>query len=304
MGKRKDTVVAKVNAEELYDTQLESAVKNYNQFLKDQGIEMRALGQDQMHKVRHFMLQKLVERELLHQEALKKKIKVTKQEIDKVMENSEAKYPTHEKFLEDVLEEGETIENYRERLAYDMLVNKLTAKRYEDLKKEFSPEEIEQFYQQNTQLFAQPESVNIGHILLNIEEDGDAKKWDEGKKKLLKLRESKKDFRELAKEYSECPTGKKGGDLGFVPRGRLFQPLELAAFKLKINEISQPIESNAGIHLIKLYDRRPQGFIPPYDEIKELVEQAAKTNQAQQIYQDYIVEIQAKATVKLFDYSD
>jgi len=304
MGNRKETVVAKVNAEELYETQLESAVKNYNQFLKDQGIEMRALGQDQMHKVRHFMLQKLVERELLHQEALKKKIKVTKEEIDKVMETSESNYPSHQDFLDDVLEEGETIENYRERLAYDMLVNKLTSKRYEDRKKEHSPNEVQQFYQQNTQLFAQPESVNIGHILLNIEEDGNTKEWDKAKKKLLKLRENKKDFRELAKEHSECPTGKKGGDLGFVPRGRLFQPLELAAFKLKDNEISQPVESNAGIHLIKLYERRPQGFIPPYDEITELVDQAAKTNQAQQIYQDYIEELQAKATVKLLDYSD
>ena len=159
MGKRKEVVVAKVNAEELYESQLDSAVKNYNQFLKDQGIELRALGQDQMHKVRHFMLQKLVERELLHQEALKEKIKVTKQEIDKVMETSEGNYPSHQAFLEDVLEEGETIEKYRERLAYDMLVNKLTSKRYEDRKKELSAEEIERFYKNNTQLFAQPESV-------------------------------------------------------------------------------------------------------------------------------------------------
>ena len=304
MGKRKEFVVAKVNAEELYESQLDSAVKNYNQFLKDQGIELRALGQDQMHKVRHFMLQKLVERELLHQEALKNKIKVSKEEIDKVMETSEGNYPSHQAFLDDVLEEGETIENYRERLAYDMLVNKLTSKRYEDRKKDPSEEEIEQFYQKNTQLFAQPESVNIGHILLNIKEDGDANEWDKAKKKLLALRESKKDFRKLAQEYSECPTGEKGGDLGFVPRGKLFQPLELAAFKLKPNEISQPVESNAGIHLIKLYERRPEGFIPPFDEIKELVEQAAKTHHAQQIYQDYIEEIQDKATVKLFDYSD
>ena len=304
MGKRKETVVAKVNAEELYESQLESAVKNYNQFLKEQGIEMRALGQDQMHKVRHFMLQKLVERELLHQEALKKKIKVTKQEIDKVMETSEGNYPSHQAFLEDVLDEGETIESYRERLAYDMLVNKLTSKRYEDRKTELSTEERHQFYQQNTQLFAQPESVNIGHILLSIEEDGDNKEWDEAKKKLAKLRESKKDFRELAKEHSQCPSGKKGGDLGFVPQGKLFQPLEIAAFKLKPNEISQPVESNAGVHLIKLYDRRPKGFIPPYDEIKELVAQAAKTHQAQQIYQEFVDEIQVKATVKLFDYSE
>ena len=209
MGKRKETVVAKVNAEELYEPQLESAVKNYNQFLKEQGIEMRALGQDQMHKVRHFMLQKLVERELLHQEALKKKIKVTKQEIDKVMETSEGNYPSHQDFLEDVLEEGETIENYRERLAYDMLVNKLTSKRYEDRKTELSAEEMQQFYQQNTQLFAQPESVNIGHILLNIEQDGDTKEWDKAKKKLLNCGRVKKSFVNLPRNFQSALRGKR-----------------------------------------------------------------------------------------------
>lgn len=302
MSKRKETVVAKVNAEELFESQLERAVKNYNQFLKDQGIEMRALGQDQMHNLRHFMLQKMVERELLHQEALKKKLKVTKQEIDKVMEASEANYPTHQDFLNDALEDGETIESYRERVAYDMLVNKLTAKRYEERKKPLTKEVIRHFYQQNTRLFAQPESVNIGHILIKVDQEADNKTWEGAKKKLLDLKKSKKDFRTLAKEHSECPSSQNGGDLGFIPRGKLVQPLEIAAFKLKVNGISQPIESNEGVHLIKLYDRRKQGFIPPFEEIKDLVEQAAKTDQAQRIYQEYIEEIRAKSTVKLFNY--
>ena len=304
MSKRKETVVAKVNAEDLFESQLERAVKNYNQFLKDQGIEMRALGQDQMHKLRHFMLQKMVERELLHQEALKKKLKVSKEEIDKVMETSEAQYPTHQDFLDDVLEEGETIENYRERVAYDMLVNTLTAKRYEERKKLLAPEAIQHFYQENTQLFAQPESVKIGHILIKVDQDADNKTWEKAKKKLLDLKKSTKDFRTLAKEHSECPSAQNGGDLGFIPRGKLFQPLEITAFKLKSNQISQPIESNEGVHLIKLYEQRPQGFIPPFEEIKDLVEQAAKTDQAQRIYQEYIEEIQAKSTVKLFNYAD
>ena len=303
MSKRKETIVAKVNAEDLFESQLERAVKNYNQFLKDQGIEMRALGQDQMHTLRHFMPQKMVERELLHQEALKKKLKVTKQEIDKVMETSEANYPTHQDFLDDVLEEGETIESYRERVAYDMLVNKLTARRYEERRKPLSKEVIQQFYQKNTQLFAQPESVHIGQILIKVDQEADNKTWEKAKKKLLDLKKSKQDFRTLAKQHSDCPSSQNGGDLGFIPRGRLFQPLEIAAFKLKNNEISQPIESNEGVHLIKLYDRRPQGFIPPFEEIKNLVEQAAKTDQAQSIYQDYIEEIQAKSTVKLFNYA-
>jgi len=302
MSKRKETVVAKVNAEELFESQLERAVKNYNQFLKDQGIEMRALGQDQMHNLRHFMLQKMVERELLHQEALKKKLKVTKKEIDEVMETSEANYPTQQDFLDDVLEEGETIEGYRERVAYDMLVNKVTAKRYEDRKKPLSEEVIHRFYLQNTQLFAQPESVNIGHILIKVDQEADNKTWEKAKKTLLDLKKSKKDFRKLAKEHSECPSSQKGGDLGFIPRGKLFQPLEIAAFRLKNNEISQPIESKEGVHLIKLYERRPRGFIPPFEEIKDLVEQAAKTDQAQRIYQEYVEEIRSKSTVKLFNY--
>ena len=73
-----------------------------------------------------------------------------------------------------------------------------------------------------------------------------------------------------------------------MPRGRLFQPLEIAAFKLKPNEISKPVESNTGVQLIKLYERRPQGFIPPYDEIRELVEKAAKTTLQQPLLEvDY-----------------
>jgi parvulin-like peptidyl-prolyl isomerase len=144
--------------------------------------------------------------------------------------------------------------------------------------------------------------VHIGHILIKVDQEADNKTWEKAKKKLLDLKKSKKDFRTLAEEHSECPSAKSGGDLGFIPRGKLFKPLEIAAFKLNINQISQPIESNEGVHLIKLYERRPQGFIPPFEEIKDLVEQAAKTDQAQRIYQEYIEEIQAKATIKLFNY--
>jgi len=83
----KGAIVAKVNAEELYEMQLENAVKGYSESLKEQGINIRVLGQDQLYNVRKFMLQKMVERELLHQEAVRKKIKVTSSEIDQVNRN-------------------------------------------------------------------------------------------------------------------------------------------------------------------------------------------------------------------------
>lgn len=293
--------VAKVNAEQLDEIQLEDAVKEYNESLKEQGINIRSLGQEQLHNVRKFMLQKMVERELLHQEAVRKKIKVTSKEIDQVMQESEKHYPSHQSFFDDILKEGQTIETYRERLAYDMLVNKVAAQRYEERKKTISDEEISLFYQENRQRFAQPGSVRIGHILLKVPENANNKEWESAKKNLRRLRNSKEDFRELAKKHSQCPSAKEGGDLGFYFRSQLYPPLENAAFKLKVNEISQPVESLDGVHLIKLYEHRSQGFIPPFEEIKDQVEKVARTEQAQRIYQEYVEELKKKAKIEIFE---
>ena len=301
LKKSKGITVAKVNNKQLFETQLETAVKEYNKTLKDQGINIKSMGQDQLHHVRKFMLQKMVERELLHQEAIKRKIKVSTEEIDQIMGDMEKRYPSRQAFLDDILKDGQTKETYKDRLAYDILVNKIAAKKYEERKKELSDDEIITFYQNNRQLFTQPESVKIGHIILTIPEDADTKEWKKAKDELHKMRSNKEDFRELAKKHSKCSSSKQGGDLGYYSRGQLYPPLEIAAFKLKENEVSQPVESREGVHLIKLYERRPQGFIPSFEEIKEQVEKVAKTEQAQRIYQGYIDELKQQADIEIFE---
>ena len=297
---KKGIVVAKVNAEELYEVQLENAVKEYSGSLKEQGINIKAYGQDQLHNIRKFMLQKMIERELIHQEAVKKKIKITSKEIDQVMDKTEEHYDSHQAFTDDILKDYTTLESYRERLAYDMMINTMAAERYEQRKKVLSQKEIKKFYQENRQRFAQPESVKIGHILKKIPEDAD-QEWDNAKKDLRTLRKSTEDFRLLAKKHSQCASAKKGGDLGFYSIGQLYPPLENAAFKLKINEISKPVESREGVHLIKLYERRSQGFIPDFEEIKDQVETVAKTDQAQNIFQEYVEGLKKKARIHIFE---
>lgn len=300
-NKSKSITVANVNDKQLFGTQLDIAVKDYNESLKEQGINVRSLGQDQLHNVRKFMLQKMIERELLHQESKKQKIKVTSSEIDELIQGIEKQYPSHQAFLDDISKDGQTIDTYKERLAYDMLVNKVAAKRYKNRKKQPSDDEIHSFYLENRQLFAQPESVKIGHILLKVPEDADVKEWENARNKLRNLRKSNEDFRELAKIHSQCDSAMGGGDLGFYTKGKLIPPLEIAALKLKENEISQPVESPQGLHLIKLYERKHEGFIPPFDEIKEQVEKIAKTDHAQKIYNEYVEELRKKAKIEIFE---
>ncbi len=61
-------------------------------------------------------------------------------------------------------------------------------------------------------------------------------------------------FTKLAEEHSICPSRKKGGDLGWFGRGQMVRAFELAAFSLKKGEVSAPVKSEFGWHLIKVVD--------------------------------------------------
>ena len=63
-------------------------------------------------------------------------------------------------------------------------------------------------------------------------------------------------FEEYARLYSKCPSGQKGGDLGYFRRGQMVPQFEVAAFNLPVGEISKPVWTQFGWHLIKVTDRR------------------------------------------------
>ena len=89
--------------------------------------------------------------------------------------------------------------------------------------------------------------VKASHILVSDESEAKALKSqiDEGAS-----------FEELAKKYSKCPSGSNGGDLGYFRRGQMVKEFEDAAFDTEVNKVSDPIKTQFGYHLIKVYDKK------------------------------------------------
>ena len=78
------------------------------------------------------------------------------------------------------------------------------------------------------------------------------------------------DFFELAKKNSDGPSANSGGDLGYFSRGQMVKPFEDAAFALKPGEISGPVQTEFGWHVIKVEDKRNQP-VPAFDEVKDQI---------------------------------
>jgi len=134
-----------------------------------------------------------------------------------------------------------------------------------------SPEEIKAYYDANKNDFQQESEVNARHILIAVDKDASEKDVAAAEKKIKKIlakAKSGQDFAKLAKKYSEGPSSTKGGELGWFSRGSMVKPFEEAAFALKKGEISEPVRTRFGWHLIKVEDVHEAGQ-KELDQVKD-----------------------------------
>ena len=122
-------------------------------------------------------------------------------------------------------------------------------------------DDVKAFYEKNKKFYHEKEAVRARHILFKIKPD--AEKSEEERvmrtvKKVQKLFKRGVEFELLAKEFSEGPTGPKGGDLGFFSKGQMVKPFEEVAFSIRKGEMSSPVRTRFGFHLIQVVEHRKE----------------------------------------------
>ena len=148
-----------------------------------------------------------------------------------------------------------------------------------------SEEEIKAFYDANQQQFKKGDTVNAKHILVDSEE-----KCNEI---LASITSGEKTFEDAAKEFSTCPSGQKGGDLGEFGKGQMVPEFEAAAFAAEIGQVVGPVKTQFGCHLIKV-EAKKEAQVAPFEEVKEHIRRNLSQQKQNQIYGDAVSTLKAK----------
>lgn len=200
------------------------------------------------------MVQQYVQQKTLELAALDLGISVTDEEVQAELDTIKADEELKTNYEEFLANTGIDEAYYQELLKQQLLIEKYDTQLRSEV--EIADADVQAFYDANA---ASYEQVWARHILVETQEEADA---------IYERAVAGEDFATLAQENSIGPSAENGGDLGYFSRGQMVPEFELAAFGLAAGEISVPVSTQFGWHVIKVEDRLDPSFEEYQDQIK------------------------------------
>lgn len=220
---------------------------------------------------------------LIEQEAKKANITVTEEELDHEFDRVKKRFGSELEFQMMLAQLNMSEDMIKGQLRSSLLVKKMMLPEID-----VHEDDLKQYYEENKQFYEEEEQVKARHILVETEEEANEIKQqlDQGA-----------DFEELAKEKSTDPGSKEsGGDLGYFGRGEMVAEFEETAFSLAVGEISAPVKSSYGYHIIKVEDYK-EARTPTYDEIKNDIREDYIDRKVQERASTWLSEIRQRANI-------
>ena len=288
-----DRVVAVVNKEVITWSELYKMMEN------EAADQVRALKEEERLKIfkdsEAAFLEKLIDIKLQIQEARRLGLDVTTEEVTEAVENIKKKYSLTDNALEESLKkEGLSFEEYKKRLAEQIVISKVVSQQIRN-KVVVSEEEVKKYMEANKESFTDGETFKIKQIFLGRpKDDADIKVIEDRASIIIQRLKAGEDFSILAEEYSEDPSGKLGGDLGFIKKSQMAKEFIDALNSMKVGEFSNPFRTEKGLHIIKLEEKVSAQST---DEARESVLKQLTESQFSERYKSWIKGLREKAYI-------
>lgn len=283
--------VATVNGSPISAFDLENTVQGLSMELYRKTMDQ--LSADELRELEEMALEKLIARELIYQNALAHGVVADAAAVAEEMNKVVANFPSEEEFRLTIAKAQIDVAGYQRMLRHDLTVNLMTERVIGDLAPP-SAEEVAATYRRFPEKMTTSERVRAAHILVRIV-DGRREEAEE-RIEALQERLAGSDFSDLAREHSDCPSASSGGDLGYFRRGDMVKNFEEAAFALAPGEVSGVVETQFGLHLIKVLDREapvPLSLAEATPKIEALLREEARARRLE----EWVAELRSSAVV-------
>jgi parvulin-like peptidyl-prolyl isomerase len=272
------TEITRVELQELVDRAREQAKAQKQQFPK--------AGTPDYQQIQTRLVAYLVQRTQYEKEAEALGIDVTEKDVDaEIAKFVKKEYGGDRKKLEAAMEkQAYTMELLRDDFAALLLRNKLVEAITKDV--EVSEEDIRAEYDRTATQHTVPESREVRHILLAVKKKDDSVDYAASRAladDVFDQLKSGGDFAALAKKYSQDPSSADNGGKYTAVRGQSVAPFEQTAFNLAVGEVSHPVKTEFGYHLIEPLAEVKPGRVMPLSEVRKQIEEqllAARKNEA------------------------
>lgn len=245
------------------------------------------------------VLDGLITRATLEAETQRLGITVASDEIDAILSQFRGQFPDEDTFRNVLQQQGYTEERFEAELRRQMAIEQLFEQEvFAAITVE--EQELQDFYEENTMYFEQPEQVSARHIILTTQGASDDAARSAIRQEIEGLRRriaGGEDFAEVAREHSQDGSAARGGSLGTFGRGQMVPAFEEVAFSLPVGELSQVVETQFGYHLVEVTERIPARTIP-YPEVRGQIEDFLLEDVRNRAAEDYVEDLRSRANVE------
>ncbi len=289
-------IVATVNGQNIAKQQLQDL---FSAALQASGAKIESLNAQQQLGGYTQLLQDLIMDKLVAEASSSEM--VTDADVDAELAKIKGQFPDDKAFQEQIAQAGMTPEKLKENIRTGLQQSRWMKSQVNT--PEVTDEKAKAFYDSNIKEFEQPETVKASHILFMVDADATPEVVKQKEDAALKAAEraaAGEDFTKLAKELSEEPgAAESGGDLGFFPKDRMVPEFAEVAFTQKTGDISKPVKTQFGWHIIKVTEKKDAGTVP-FDQVKEQVVSYLKSSSQREAVQSVLNKLKESAKVETF----
>jgi peptidyl-prolyl cis-trans isomerase SurA len=288
-----DRIVAVVNEDIITKSELEESmipfIADYRLRYGDEIME------EKIDEARQDALNRLIEEKLILQDARKRKVAVEDFEIQERIDDVKQRFRDEAEFLQAINASGVTLlrlkKKYEEQIMMRKLINAIINSRVN-----ISPTQIAAYYYGNIKDFTMPDMARFKVFFLRYSEEQTRDMARSIASNVLSRINEGEDFDMLVRQFSQGPNTDKGGDMGYMPEGSTIPELEEQIRQLKPGSVSDIINTDSGLYIMMLVDKKPAGPVP-ITEANDLIRERLFQRESELTLREFVAKLKEDAYI-------